>query len=174
MWVHVSVVDQVQAVVLSMIMNRSGRIVNIGSIVGTNPTPLAGSYCASKAMVHAMSDSLRLELKPFNVHVIKVLPGAIRSNLGQANMKSLGMQKWKLYSMFDEAIAERAGASQGAWATDAKELAEFVSRRVLSKRPPRQIVFGSMTGLFALLRWSPAFVTDWFFTRRFGLNKKLW
>ena len=156
-----------------MVSRRSGRIVNIGSIVGTVPTPWAGSYCASKAMVHAMSDALRVELKPFGVRVIKVLPGAVRSNFGRATTGRLGMQEWKLYGEFKEAIAERARASQGARATDAGEVARHVARKVLSPKPPRQIAFGHMTGLFAVLRLSPV-LSDWFFTRRFGLNKKLY
>lgn len=155
-----------------MISRQSGCIVNIGSIVGTVPTPWAGSYCASKAMVHAMSDSLRLELKPFGIHVIKVLPGAIKSNFGKANTEKLGLQEWKLYGEFKEAIAERARASQGTRATDASELARHVARKVLSHKPPRQIVFGHMTGLFAVLGLSST-LSDWFFAGRFGLNKKL-
>lgn len=156
-----------------MISRHSGRIVNVGSIAGTVPTPWAGSYCASKAMVHAMSDTLRVELKPFGIHVIKVLPGAIRSNLGRANTEKLGVQEWKLYGEFKEAIAERARASQGTRSTDAGELARHVVKKVLSSKPPRQVVYGRMTGLFAVLSWSPIWVADWFFAKRFGLNKKI-
>lgn len=153
-----------------MISRRAGRIVNIGSIVGTVPTPWAGSYCASKAMVHAVTDVLRVELKPFGVDVIKVLPGSVRSNLGRANTERLGAQDWKLYGEFKEAIAERARASQGGRATDAGEFARHVVGKVLSPKPPRQIVFGHMTGLFAVLALSPV-LSDWFFARRFGLKK---
>lgn len=163
----------VQQVAPHMASRRSGRIVNIGSVVGTAPTPWAGSYCASKAAVHAMSHALRVELRPFGIDVVLVLPGAIRSNFGTASMDGLGRQDWKLYKDFKEAIAERARASQTGRATDAGSLARHVVRKVLSPKPPKQIVFGHMTGLFALLAWSPLWVRDLFFSNRFNLNKKL-
>ncbi|XP_010943614.1 short-chain dehydrogenase ptmH [Elaeis guineensis] len=163
----------VQAVAPHMVSRRSGRIVNIGSVVGSVPTPWAGSYCASKAAVHAISDALRVELRPFGVDVIKVLPGSVRSNLGQANEKRLGRQGWRLYKGFEDAIAERARASQGKNATDAGIFARHVAQKVLSPRPPREIVSGHMAGLFAVLAWSPVWVRDWFFAKRFGLDKKL-
>lgn len=163
----------VQQVVPHMASRRSGRIVNIGSVVGTAPTPWAGSYCASKAAVHAMSHAMRVELRPFGIDVVLVLPGAIKSNFGSANMDKLGNQDWRLYKDYKEAIAERARASQTGKATDAGSLARHVVRKVLSPKPPRQITFGHMTGLFALLNWSPLWARDLFFSKRFNLNKKL-
>ncbi|RDX89443.1 Short-chain dehydrogenase cctT, partial [Mucuna pruriens] len=136
----------VQHVVPHMAERRSGCIVNVGSVVGKVATPWAGSYCASKAAVHAMSHSLRLELKPFGVNVVLVLPGSVRSNLGRANLEKLGDYEWKLYKEFKEVIEERARASQGDKATDGRVFARHVVKKVLSPKPPKQIVFGHMTG----------------------------
>ncbi|KAL3525572.1 hypothetical protein ACH5RR_013944 [Cinchona calisaya] len=163
----------VQHVFPHMALQRSGSIVNIGSVVGKVPTPWAGSYCATKAAVHAMSNSLRVELRPFNIDVILVLPGAIRSNFGNNSMEKLANYDWKLYKDFKEAIAERARASQGSKATDAALFARHVAKEVLSPKPPKEIVFGHMTGLFALLSWSPLWARDLFFSTRFKLNKKV-
>ncbi|KAK7250434.1 hypothetical protein RIF29_32871 [Crotalaria pallida] len=163
----------VQHVVPHMAIQKSGTIVNIGSVVGKAPTPWAGSYCASKAAVHAMSHTLRLELRPFGINVVLVLPGAVRSDLGRANLEKLGNQEWKLYSEFKEAIEGRAGASQGDKATDGRVFARHVVKKVLVARPPKQIAFGHMTALFAFLSSSPLWVRDLFFTNRFGLNKKI-
>ncbi|CAL5372690.1 unnamed protein product [Camellia sinensis] len=163
----------VQQVVPHMASQRSGMIVNVGSVVGNVSTPWAGSYCASKAAVHSMTNTLRLELKPFGINVALVVPGAVKSSLGSHNMEKLANCDWKLYGEYKEAIAERAGASQGGKATDATIFARHVAKKVLSPRPPKQIVFGHMTGLFAVLSWSPLWVRDQFFTNRFGLNKKV-
>src|SRR5262249_39954053 len=46
----------IQAAFPHMAARRSGRIVNIGSVVGVLPTPWAAPYCASKAAVHMLSD----------------------------------------------------------------------------------------------------------------------
>ncbi|KAK1292740.1 (+)-neomenthol dehydrogenase [Acorus calamus] len=164
----------VQAVVPHMARPRGGgRVVNVGSIVGTAPTPWAGSYCASKAYVHAMSDALRVELRPFGIHVVKVMPGAIKSNFGSSTARALCKQEWKMYGRFERSIAERAGASQTAKATDAAVFARYVAKRVLSPRPPREVVYGHMTALFAALAWSPPWVRDCFFSKHFGLDKKM-
>jgi short-subunit dehydrogenase len=163
----------VQQVVPHMAMKKSGTIVNVGSVVGNISTPWAGSYCASKSGVHAMTNSLRLELKPFGINVVLVLPGSVRSNLGKANLEKLSDYDWKLYKDFKEVIAERARASQGEKATDGRVFARHVVNKVLSTKPPKQIVFGHMTGLFALLSWSPLWVRDMFFSSRFGLKRKV-
>ncbi|XP_040385828.1 short-chain dehydrogenase ptmH-like [Oryza brachyantha] len=163
----------VRAVAPHMASRRSGRVVNVGSVVGTAATPWAGPYCASKAAVHAATDALRLELRPFGVHVVKVVPGAVRSGLGHANTAHLAGQEWRLYGEFAAAIAERARASQAGSATDAGVFARHVARRVMSPRPPREIVYGSMTALFAALAAAPLWARDAFFANRFGLAKMM-
>lgn len=165
-------VRTVRAVAPHMAARRSGRVVNVGSVVGTAATPWAAPYCASKAAVHAATDALRLELRPFGVHVVKVVAGAVRSGLGRANAEQLaGHREWRMYRDFAAAIEERGRASQTRRSTDAGVLARHVARRVMSARPPREIVYGHMTLLFAALAASPAWARDAFFAWRFGLNK---
>ncbi|KAE8680668.1 Integrase-type DNA-binding superfamily protein [Hibiscus syriacus] len=161
----------VQQVVPHMASRRQGIIVNVGSVVGKVPTPWAGSYCSSKAAVHAMTNTLRVELRPFGIDVVLVVPGAIRSNFGNSSLENLRNNDWKLYKEFKDSIAERARASQGSKATDATMFARHVVKKVLSRKPPKQIVFGHMTGLFTVLSCSPLWVRDMFFNNRFNLNK---
>ncbi|XP_062072967.1 short-chain dehydrogenase virD-like [Humulus lupulus] len=150
-----------------------GTIVNVGSVVGRVPTPWAGSYCASKATVHAFTETLRVELRPFDINVVLVVPGAVRSNLGNAAMEKLRGIEWKLYKGYKEAIEERARASQVGKATEARIFARHVVKKVLKPKPPKHIVFGHMTCLFAFFSWSPLWVRDSFFAKRFKLNNKL-
>ena len=56
-----------------------GRIVNMGSISGLNALPLLGAYAMSKFALEAMTDSLRVELAPWGIHVAVVEPGTIRT-----------------------------------------------------------------------------------------------
>ncbi|XP_073148533.1 short-chain dehydrogenase PC-15-like [Henckelia pumila] len=163
----------VQHVVPHMVTRRRGIIVNVGSVVGKVPTPWAGSYCASKAYIHAVSHALRVELKPFNIDVVLVLPGAVKSNFGGSSYDGLRDQEWKIYNIFKDDIEERAKASQGGKSTDATVFARHVVSKVLGSSPPKEIVHGHMTGLFNFLSWSPLWVRDLFFTRRFKLHKKV-
>lgn len=60
-----------------MRQRRSGRIINVGSLAGSIPAPLAIPYAASKVALHASSDALRLELAPWNIHVSLIIPGFV-------------------------------------------------------------------------------------------------
>lgn len=73
-----------RAVGKHMAERGSGKIANVGSVVGYCSTPWAGIYALSKAAVHSMTDALRLELEPFGVQVVLVAPGSIKSNFGHA------------------------------------------------------------------------------------------
>ena len=58
---------------------RSGRIINISSVVGRVAFPISGIYSSSKFALEGMSDALRMELMPWGVKVILVEPGPIRT-----------------------------------------------------------------------------------------------
>ncbi|XP_019182505.1 PREDICTED: uncharacterized protein LOC109177575 [Ipomoea nil] len=162
-----------QHVVPHMAARRRGKIVNIGSVVGKVATPWAGAYCASKAAVHAMTDTLRLELRPFDIDVILVIPGSVRSNFGANASEKLRNMEWKMYKEFTESIAERATASQGGKATEARFLARHVAGQVLSGKVPKRVEFGHMSGLFRLLSWCPVWGRDAFMSSRFKLKRKV-
>ena len=64
---------------IPMLRKAKGRIINIGSTSGYIAFPGASLYSASKFAVRAITDSLRLELKPFGISVSLISPGAIES-----------------------------------------------------------------------------------------------
>jgi NAD(P)-dependent dehydrogenase (short-subunit alcohol dehydrogenase family) len=53
----------------------NGRIINMSSTAGTFPIPSNAAYNASKHAVEAWSDTMRTELQPFGVQVVKIRPG---------------------------------------------------------------------------------------------------
>jgi NAD(P)-dependent dehydrogenase (short-subunit alcohol dehydrogenase family) len=62
---------------------RSGRIINIGSVVGFVPAPYQGIYSASKHALEGYSESLDHEVRPFGVRVSVVEPGFTRTNIAK-------------------------------------------------------------------------------------------
>ncbi len=62
---------------LPLIRAGSGRIINMGSISGHLATPFLGPYAASKHALEALSESLRVELRPWNIPVCIVDPGNV-------------------------------------------------------------------------------------------------
>jgi NAD(P)-dependent dehydrogenase (short-subunit alcohol dehydrogenase family) len=57
------------------------RIVNIGSMSGRIATPFLGPYCMSKFAVEAMTDALRMELLPFDIEVVVLEPGRVKTEI---------------------------------------------------------------------------------------------
>lgn len=73
-----------RAAVKTMMRRRHGRIVSIGSVVGTAGNPGQGNYAASKAGLIGMSKALAAEVASRNITVNVVSPGFIESPMTQA------------------------------------------------------------------------------------------
>ena len=71
-----------QLVLPAMREQGSGRIVNISSVAGKAVLYFGGWYHVSKYSVEALSDALRMEVKPFGIDVALIEPGGIRTNWG--------------------------------------------------------------------------------------------
>ena len=71
-----------QLVIPSMRKQGSGRIVNTASVAGKSVLYFGGWYHVSKYSVEALSDALRMELKPFGIDVVIIEPGGIRTDWG--------------------------------------------------------------------------------------------
>ena len=71
-----------QLVLPSMRAQGRGRIVNISSVAGKAVLYFGGWYHVSKFSVEALSDALRMELKPFGIDVSMIEPGGIKTNWG--------------------------------------------------------------------------------------------
>ena len=56
-----------------------GKIINISSISGLRANPFVGPYSASKFALEAFSDSLRRELLIYDIDVILIEPGPIKT-----------------------------------------------------------------------------------------------
>lgn len=70
-----------KAVIPTMRKQQSGTIVNISSLGGRiGLLPFLTAYHASKFAVEGFTESLRQELVQFNIDIILIEPGAIRSN----------------------------------------------------------------------------------------------
>ena len=71
-----------KAVLRSMMKKRFGRIINIGSVVGSMGNPGQTNYCAAKAGVIGFSKSLAKEVAARGITVNVVAPGFIATDRG--------------------------------------------------------------------------------------------
>ncbi|MCH9845465.1 MAG: 3-oxoacyl-[acyl-carrier-protein] reductase [Alphaproteobacteria bacterium] len=70
-----------QSFIKTMMKKRYGRIVNIGSVVGSAGNPGQANYCSAKAGLLGFSKSLAQELASRNITVNCVAPGFIRTEM---------------------------------------------------------------------------------------------
>lgn len=163
-----------QAVFPHMAARRRGRIINIGSVVGLLSTPYAGPYCASKAAVHALSESLRMEVAPFGVDVVVVQPGGVRSQIAATGSQDLDRYRApsSLFHRFVAGIEKRAQASQQG-PMEAADFAKVVLREALSDKAPRIVRAGRGARALPAASRLPGKLRDRLIAPQFGLAGKL-
>jgi meso-butanediol dehydrogenase/(S,S)-butanediol dehydrogenase/diacetyl reductase len=78
-----------RAVAPVMARQRSGRIVNISSMVGKESEPESLHYCSAKAAVISLTQGLARELASYDLNVNAVCPGIIRTPLWEPKLDDL-------------------------------------------------------------------------------------
>ncbi len=138
------VMRMVQAVAPQMRKQKSGRIINISSVVGKLVTPANGVYSASKFALEGLSDALRLELAPFGIQVIVVEPGSTRTQFhrtveanGQAIFANPASPYRALYQQYEKVTADLRKQEAGPEAVSA-----VVQQAIESPKPKRRYVAG--------------------------------
>ncbi len=63
-----------KAVAPVMIRQKRGHIFNVSSVIGKRGTPMHGAYCATKFAIAALTESMRVEMMPYDVRVTLVCP----------------------------------------------------------------------------------------------------
>src|SRR2546426_2907333 len=75
-----------------MLAQRSGMIINISSMAGCFVIPRFGYYSASKFVLTAIGDALRMEESHRGIKVMNVFPGTTQSSFSQNRLGTRGRQ----------------------------------------------------------------------------------
>ncbi|HEX7838682.1 MAG TPA: SDR family oxidoreductase [Kofleriaceae bacterium] len=165
---------------LPLIRRARGRIVNMGSVGSHIAIPFGGVLCGCKSAFRAMNDALRLELRPFGIHVCLIEPGSIRT---PAVDKTLGD--------VDRAIAALPPEGREHYAAMLREFTRRAYERELHGSPPEVVaraVHHALTASKPHIRYpvgqdARVFVTlprllpdrwlDWLRGRLFGMPREI-
>jgi NADP-dependent 3-hydroxy acid dehydrogenase YdfG len=166
-----------QLVLPAMRRSRSGRIVNIGSMGGRITFPVGGFYHATKYAVEAISDALRVEIKPFGIDVILVEPGLVRSNFVSRMSESLevGAAPGREDTAYADLLAANEKNTTGSYANDfvatgPDSVAAVIVKALDSPRPrSRYVVTSAAKVLINLRRLGGDRVWDLAMRKQFGL-----
>ena len=157
---------------LPLLINNNSKVINISSVSGDFTTPFAGAYCATKAAFSSLSDSLRMELKPFGIKVVTVRPGAIESDFGKTADKSVRawLKQDSIYSKIRDGIIARANASQDN-PTPINSFVKKLVKEIVKENPRKIIRLGRGGILLNLLGKLPKNITDKILSKKFNLDK---
>ena len=152
----------------------SGTIINISSIGGRLTTPLGGWYHATKYAVEALSDALRMELRPFGIDVVVVEPGAIRT--AWWSIAADHLEATAEGSAYADQIRAVAGAmrseSNNRRYSPPEVIARTVGKIVTARRPRTRYAVGFMAGpLIAARRILPDRAFDQLIGAAFGFRR---
>ena len=74
-------------VIPGMTEQKSGHIINLGSIAGKEVYPNGNVYCASKFAVDAVTKGMRMDLNPFGIKVTSIHPGLVETEFSLVRFK---------------------------------------------------------------------------------------
>jgi NAD(P)-dependent dehydrogenase (short-subunit alcohol dehydrogenase family) len=134
----------------------SGHIVNISSLGGVQGLPYCGLYCASKFAIEGLSESLRLEVSRFGVHVVIIEAGDFHTRMSTRRRMVAEANENSIYSQSYTRLMERA-AYEESQAPTPEPIAYLVDRILCDPAPKLRYRVGlrSQTAIVPLKRYLP-------------------
>jgi NAD(P)-dependent dehydrogenase (short-subunit alcohol dehydrogenase family) len=156
---------------LPLLRTGRGRIVMMSSVSGMVASPFLSPYTTSKWALEALSDAMRVELKPWGIQVSVVQPGAINTPIwekGHATAQQIIQNGPRALIELYGPLMERLLGGLKPHGISVAHVATAVEHALAARRPKTRYRVGSDAALGALARYLPDRVRDWFFLRRLG------
>ncbi|MEL6960068.1 MAG: SDR family NAD(P)-dependent oxidoreductase [Pseudomonadota bacterium] len=164
--------DLTRAVIPVMRKQGHGRIIQNSSVLGLVTLPWRGSYNSTKFALEGLTDTLRVEMRHPDIHIILIEPGPVTSDIRKNSIPHF--EKWidwensALRSLYEKGLRQRLYEDSGP---DRFELpASAVTKKLLhactARRPkPRYYVTTPTYIMGTLRRILPTRALDWVLRR---------
>lgn len=149
----------IQAVLPSMREREQGTIINVSSYLGRLTLPGSGGYSGSKYALEAISDALRNETAGFNVNVVLIEPGSVRSEFHKkireypAFKSNRSPEYDGIYSLIRDGSVI---TEDGPLTSSPEEVASVIVNAASCTNPDSRYIVGAFSRLMLLHRFLPA------------------
>jgi len=142
-----------QAVIPKMRQQGSGVIINISSFLGKIGLPLLTLYNASKYAVEGVTDSLRYELRAFNIRVHSVMPGFFDTSFARENLVTSDrtFSEVSAYASLVSTLAPTIIAQING-GNDATQIAKLIHGIIIDPQSPARQTAGDKARKFIPMR----------------------
>jgi NAD(P)-dependent dehydrogenase (short-subunit alcohol dehydrogenase family) len=153
---------------LPLLRAGAGRVVTIGSIGDRLSLPFGAPLASSKWALASITESLRLELRPWGIHVVLIEPASIHTDAvnkveddAERVLLQMSDNDRQLYATTYRSMTQRALARERN-GSHPDVVARTVLRALTAKRPHTRYLVGKDAHRLAFIaRWAP----DWLFDR---------
>ncbi|WP_019505401.1 oxidoreductase [Pleurocapsa sp. PCC 7319] len=142
-----------QLILPIMRQQRGGKIINVSSMIGKVSVPMSGWYSASKHVLEALSDALRLEVQQFGIKVVVIEPGAIKTEFNDIAAERVNKaSSIDAYQSWTEAWIKVLNSSNQTGA-EPEVIAEAITKAVKTKNPRSRYAAPFESKFFLFLKW---------------------
>ncbi len=132
-----------QLLLPSMRAKRAGKIINISSMGGKVYTPLGSWYHATKHALEGWSDCLRIELSQFNINVVVIEPGAIKTEFANVMVEPMLERSGSgPYANIANSLAKVTNDSMNGGASDPQVITNLILKAIRARKPKTRYVAG--------------------------------
>jgi 1-acylglycerone phosphate reductase len=169
-----SYIATIQAFLPLLLKARDGAmVVNQTSVASVIGLPFQSTYNASKAALAMFSECFRIEMQPFNIKVVDLRTGGVKSRFFE-NVKAAGytaLPKDSIYAAAREQIEKVfRGESLESEFVDQETWARQVVKDLTKSKPPYQIWRGGSALLCWVATFLPVGSMDWKVRQLFGMG----
>jgi NAD(P)-dependent dehydrogenase (short-subunit alcohol dehydrogenase family) len=163
------VVRMVKTVLPSMRKQNQGRIINVSSFSGVSAIPFLGIYSASKFALEGFTEALRMEVKPFNIHVSLTEASFLKTPM--MDKRQAPAAPLKEYDPWRQR-AFNAIRNYEEKAPSPELVSETILKIISSKTPQLHYLIGPQAKFFSRMQWLlPAEAYERAKMGNFGLGK---
>jgi short-subunit dehydrogenase len=151
----------------SLRKSDKAKIINIGSVAGALTIPFQTFYSMTKASIHAFSEGLKMELKPFKIDVSCVLPGDTKTGFTKNRYQPKVVENEVYKDRIKNSIQRMEKDEQNGM--PAFSVVKVINKLVKRRKMPVMVTVGFQYKLFVFLnKILPKNFVNWILYKMYG------